>query len=405
MSLFPNSPCGFAGLVTMVASLAAFSPAAEPQVSAAPPTTHVALGWNDLGMHCMNRTYGDFCILPPFNNLWIQVVERGNPPKVTTQGISLSYRFPANTYSAGKVNFWSYEDKLFGVSLPDNVGLTGHGLTGSLDWNGTAFEVTGVPLTGFEDATPATEQPYQYAEVTVKRTATNEVLDVTTFVAPTSTEMHCDTCHSGGSHTVEYNILAKHDAEEGTNLLGNRPVLCASCHSSNALGTPGTPGVPPLSRAIHGRHAEEVGSSMSCYACHPGQQTQCLRGAMFLAGKTCTNCHGTITQVASSIGAGRRPWIDEPRCSLCHDAAHSENPGKLFRNSIGHGGLYCTACHNSPHAELPTAQPRDSVQAQRVQGTSGYIRNCTVCHLTMPTSAGPHGFLPTTRVENWTLFN
>ena len=54
---------------------------------------------------------------------------------------------------------------------------------------------------------------------------------------------------------VETNILTLHDKEEDTNLMGSRPVLCANCHGSNALGMPGNPELPNLSRAMHNRHA------------------------------------------------------------------------------------------------------------------------------------------------------
>jgi hypothetical protein len=332
------------------------------------------------------------------------VIKRGPKPEITSQGVTLSYRFPANTYSAGKVDFWDHEDKLFGTSLPANIGLTGHGLAGTMSWNGSAFEVTGVPLTPFDDATPTVEQPYQLAEVTLRDSATSSVLDLTTFVVPTSVEMHCDTCHSGGGRTVEENILRKHDEENGTYLVTDHPVLCASCHSSNALGTPGQPGLPSLSEAMHDKHSELV-SPNNCYACHPGNQTQCLRGAMHLAGITCNQCHGTVKQVAESIKSGRRPWIDEPRCGSCHTAAHAENPGILYRNSTGHGGLYCAVCHNSPHAELPTSQPRDGLQAVRLQGEATYLKDCTICHVSVPVGAGPHGYHPpATGVSKWSLY-
>lgn len=363
---------------------------------------YVVLGWNDLGMHCMNKNYSVFCILPPFNDLWAQVIHRGNPPQITTEGLTLEYSFVDNSYSVGKINFWSYAHALFGTTLPDNVGLTGKAMTGTLDLNGSAFEARGTPLTPYNDSTPTTLQAYQFAQVNLVLTATSATLDTTQFVAPTSTEMHCDLCH-GRSGNFEQNILSLHDSEHGTNLSGTEPVLCGSCHSDNALGTPGVAGVPSLSRAIHGFHAEEV-PTITCYNCHPGAQTQCLRGAMFLAGKTCTDCHGSISQVASSIGAGRVPWVNEPRCGSCHDANHAENPGTLYRNSTGHGGLYCTVCHNSPHAELPTSQPRDAVQALRVQGSATFIRDCMVCHTTFPTAPGPHGYFPPSKVSGWKKF-
>ncbi|MBX7245973.1 MAG: hypothetical protein K1X53_10780 [Candidatus Sumerlaeaceae bacterium] len=386
------------GFIPAQPSTVAYNP--SPQAALG---QYVVLGWNDLGMHCMNKNYAELCILPPFNNVWCYAIKRGARPEITSQGVTLSYRFPTNTYSAGKVDFWTYAPSLFGVTLPANVGLTGHGLTGVLDWNGSAFEVTGVPITPFEDAAPTVEQPYQLVEVTLKNTITGAQLDQTNFVVPTSVEIHCDTCHHEDNETPDYNILKKHDEENHTSLRSHRPVLCASCHSSNALGTPGVPGVKSLSQAVHGFHAGHA-RNITCYSCHPGNQTQCLRGAMFIAGKTCVDCHGSLSQVASSISQGRRPWLDEPKCGSCHDANHSENPGKLYRNSTGHGGLYCTVCHGSPHAELPTAQARDGLQMTRVQGQATYLKDCTVCHITVPTGAGPHGFKPVSSVEKWATY-
>jgi len=360
-SKMPAAPTG-------ARSAAPQQPAAKAAASqpAAPKSTplgnYVILGWNDLGMHCMNRYYSNLCILPPFNNVWTQVIQRGNPPRLITQNVALSYRFPANTDSAGKVDFWQHSQQLFGVSLADNVGLTGHGLTGAMEYKGTSWEVTGVPLTPFDDAAPTVEQPYQLAEVTCRNADGTTVLDQTSFVAPVSTEIHCDNCHGA---QAESNILKKHDEENGTTLQSSRPVLCASCHASNALGTTGNPNLPNLSRAIHKFHGEEAGANTDCYNCHPGTQTKCLRGAMFLAGKKCTDCHGNMLAVGSST---RRPWIDEPRCATCH----------------------------------PNYQPRDAVQALRVQGKATYIKDCYVCHTSRPQGAGPHGvFAPSNSA--WSL--
>ena len=41
---------------------------------------YVVFAWNDLGMHCLNPTYDELVILPPYNTVNVQVVKRGNPP-------------------------------------------------------------------------------------------------------------------------------------------------------------------------------------------------------------------------------------------------------------------------------------------------------------------------------------
>ena len=98
-------------------------------------STYVVFAWNDLGMHCLNPTYDKMVILPPYNNLKVQVVKRGKVPTVVTSGLSVSYSIDNNTYSVGKQNygqFWTYAKKLFGATLAPNIGLTGNGLSGTM---------------------------------------------------------------------------------------------------------------------------------------------------------------------------------------------------------------------------------------------------------------------------------
>jgi hypothetical protein len=85
--------------------------------------------------------------------------------------------------------------------------------------------------------------------------------------------------------------------------------------------------------------------------------------------------------------------LDEPSCgsSNCHGAQFAEEPGKLFRNSKGHGGLFCSTCHSSPHAILPTTKAQDNIQNMALQGFAGTLSECSVCHGYTPTGLGPHG--------------
>ena len=355
------------------------------------PNDTIVIGWNDLGMHCMNRYSEHLCVLPPYNIVWAQVIQRGTQttsPVLLQSGVSIEYAFSDNTYSVGKTDFWNYEDQLFGVSLPDNIGLTGHGLTGVLSSTATAWEVTGVPITPFDDGNWTVESPYQLMQMTLKNTL-GDILDATQIVVPVSTEMHCDICHTGPQGT-DVAILTRHDNDNGTSLLTSQPVLCANCHADNALGTTGQPGLKNFSRAMHGKHAEE--DVTTCYNCHPGTSTQCLRGVHWLNGLDCTSCHGTIYQMAQGLDDGREPWLEEPSCQECHDPEYSTEPNTLFRNSRGHGGVYCEACHGSPHAIFPSREARDNLQSIRLQGSAGVIRDCFVCHQSYPTGPGPHGY-------------
>jgi hypothetical protein len=370
-----------------------------------PQASYVLLGWNDLGMHCYNRYFQDIAVLPPYNNLWAQVILRGDPPQVVTQGIRVQYKFPDNTVSSTKSDFWTYAPQLFGVNLPDNVGLKGKGLADVMDLQVDHFVAEGIPLTEFTDSDPTHAYPYQLADLTAIDINSNQVLATLTVVAPVSTEMHCDTCHAtgqdpgGNQPRVELNILAYHDAEENTNLINSRPVLCARCHSSNALGMPGVPGVPSLSNAMHNQHSEVIPDTTDgCYSCHPGPTTKCLRDAMSLNVNSpidptrkmnCIDCHGGMAQVAQNPD----PWLNEPRCDGCHTPTATQEFNQdqaLYRHSKGHGGVYCEACHDSTHAIATSREANDAIKFTQLQGHAGTLSECTVCHLTQPVGPGPH---------------
>ena len=262
---------------------------------------YIILGWNNLGMHCYDPDFSNLAILPPFNTLCAQVIKVGDNPEIITSGITIEYSFPDNTYSTGKSgspdksNFWKYAQQLFNLDqpLPANIGLTGLGLTGTfgLAADGDYYTAVGIPLTDIRDSDAATQTiyPFQKAQIVVRDSVTKQVLATQTVVAPVSTELNCASCHAddGDATTgamnpdhaiaptgkVETNILALHDLLNGTltenyeqklaarsdllahtPLMENQPVLCADCHSDNALGMPGVPGISSLSNAMHGHH-------------------------------------------------------------------------------------------------------------------------------------------------------
>jgi hypothetical protein len=380
--------------------------AAVPREYPDADSTYVVLAWNDLGMHCYNRDFQDLAVLPPFNTLWAQVIEVGDPPRVVQNGINVSYEFADNTYSEGKTNFWDYDQPLFGVDLPPNVGLTGKGLSGDMDREGDHFVAEGIPLTEFRDSDLVNPYPYQLATIIVHETASGMELTRATVVAPVSTEMHCDFCHYDGAiggiatGRIETNILTLHDEEHAEDyppgheipLMNRRPILCAECHASNALGAPGIPGIPNLSKAMHDGHEEEVSNDLDgCYSCHPGPETRCLRDTMAAAGMDCVDCHGTMEDVADNP----EPWLIEPRCADagCHSNAYQQDQ-PLYRLSREHGGLYCAGCHDSPHAIAPSMEPNDNIKFIALQGHAGTLQTCTVCHSSQPAGPGPHGFIP-----------
>jgi hypothetical protein len=357
---------------------------------------YVILANNDTGMHCIQPDYSAFLILPPGNNLGVQVFEKGkDKAELITSGITLEYEVNDNTSSADKVNFWEYA-KDYGYDIAPNVGITGNKLKGVLKLSSDKkyFEVTAIPVVPYNDGQKQVN-PYQTVKITVKDSSSGKVLAVQDkVVLPVSDEMMCSNCH--GTQDTDKNILMAHDGSNGTKLYtdltqGKRH-RCNECHSDNVLNAPGKDGLPALSQAIHGFHSSRMGMSKlanQCYNCHPGEVTKCNRGVMAANGITCADskCHGSMENVSQTILNGRRPWLDEPDCGACHGADYAVNIGMLYRSSYlvngpddMNGEIKCISCHNSAHSEWPSTLPLDNVIPVQLYGRPDFIRKCSACH-------------------------
>ncbi|HEV2445207.1 MAG TPA: hypothetical protein VGS58_04775, partial [Candidatus Sulfopaludibacter sp.] len=463
--------------------------------STPPPTGAFKLvGWNDLGMHCFDgKDYSVFGVLPPFNTIHVHLIDSSGALVKAAPGYTLTYQAVAdpltntlNTSSAAKTNFWQHAADLgFGMLAPD-IGWKGFAMPGasntpqSMTFSSTdnTWTAVGIPITPYSDSGSVNYFPMMRLSA---RDSAGTLLATTDIVLPTSDEMMCSTCHSSKSplsaatpnagwvdnsdpaKDVKLNILRRHDDrfasnatfQNATALLGfnpagleatvaARPILCASCHGTNALSMAGAASVPPLTQSMHSLHGTvndpatgqtlEAGATRAtCYNCHPGPKTQCLRGAMGTlktsAGANqmeCQSCHGTMSTVGA---AGRQGWLQEPACQMCHTGTAVSNSGQiaytsvfssgttqriaadqtfatnantpaaglsLYRFSAGHGGLQCETCHNSTHAEYASTVVNDNVQVSNMQGHTGMMAECTACHSTVPstTNGGPHGLHP-----------
>lgn len=423
-----------------------------------PTAGYKVVGWNDLGMHCVDgNDYSVFSILPPYNNIHAQVIDPNGKLVKSASALRLTYEAVAdpegliNRTSIGKTNFWQYVEPLFGVRLREDLGLAGQAMPGPknvpqpMRFDDRKFEwlAEGIPILPYPDNPPSAGARHFYPMMRVAvRDSRMKVLATANIVLPVSDEMACSGCHSSATidsrampstlafdpspdRDYKLNILQLHDDRHGTGLMARQPVLCARCHGSNALGTAGT--AKPLTQVLHAKHAEVVETGQeatrtACYRCHPGSDTQCLRGAMGNAGMQCQNCHGSMSVVGA---AGRRGWLDEPACENCHtgtalknagqirytdafaadgswrqpaDPRFAVNTGKLYRLSAGHGKLACEACHGSTHAEYPSSHPNDNLLAIRLQGHAGTLSECASCHGSAVSNSlkGPHGMHPAT---------
>ncbi len=360
---------------------------------------YVILAANDHGMHCIQHDYSTFLLLPPANNLRVQVFKKGgrNGATLIKSGITIKYEIIDNTTSSNKLNFWKYA-KDYGYNVADDVGITGNKLSGEmvLSSDKKYYEATAIPVTPYNDSDPKKFNAYQLAKITVLDKKTNKPIALSdSVVVPVSDEMMCSACH--GETDTDLSILKSHDQLSGTTLVqdfkNNIRHKCADCHKDNALDEKGKEGVKPLSEAMHGFHQSKMeltNIQPKCSVCHPGPNTQCNRGVMKKAGITCDNskCHGTMGNVAATQKNGREAWLQEPDCGNCHGQEYASNPNTLYKNSYLQNApgeemndkIRCQSCHNSTHAEWPSTLPIDNALPQSLLGYASYIDKCTVCH-------------------------
>jgi hypothetical protein len=460
------------------------------------------LGWNNLGMHCMDSDYSVFSVLPPYNTIESQLIVNG---RLVTNGAGYTVTYQAvadpsgsfNSTAMGKGNFYTYAPALYGANLPPETGLLGWMMPGSGNTpQGMLFETTnrpapiaaalvnwfraeGIPISPYDDA--HNKNPYPLMRMIASNSA-HQPIATNDVVLPVSDEMDCRACHASGTQAAaqpaagwlwdglperdyRLNILRLHDERQFAQHNGlytaalaargftpeglyrsvtalGKPVLCAACHASEALGAPSYGTIPALTASVHAFHAhvmdpvlnttlDNSANRAACYRCHPGSTTRCLRGAMGGAVAAdgsmemqCQSCHGNMSQVGL---AGRVGWFMEPNCQSCHTGTATHNNGQirytsaftdgnftvrvpvdntfatksntpapgisLFRFSAVHGGLQCEACHGSTHAEFPATHRNDNLRNIALQGHAGVMVECTACHATVPNSAngGPHG--------------
>ena len=85
------------------------------------------LGWNNLGMHCMDSDYSVFSILPPYNTIEAQLIVNG---ALVTNGAGYTVTYQAvadpsgsfNSTAAGKGNYYNFALPLFGAAVGPNLG-------------------------------------------------------------------------------------------------------------------------------------------------------------------------------------------------------------------------------------------------------------------------------------------
>lgn len=91
--------------------LSVFSNIEEVKIAEQGAQGYQVFGFNDLGMHCYDSDFSVFSILPLFNVLHAQVIQKGASPQILSETVNVSYKAMSdatgsiNITSAGKTNF------------------------------------------------------------------------------------------------------------------------------------------------------------------------------------------------------------------------------------------------------------------------------------------------------------
>ena len=219
----------------------------------------IVMATNDLGMHCACPGTEYFMLLPPFNTLRAQVIERGvlsgGTPKVLTSptDIRVEYNIVENTDASLKADpyyaTWMAQMPKYGFGSATNaagrvVSVSGATLSGQMTAQAKGFwEVVGVPAFPDVSSNSPTAQkimtdplggpnrnPYLTGNISVYEQSSNKLLAQTNATVPVA---------FGGCCTCHLKVTADHGlAEEGVHhapgleLLrrGGRNAIALMCH-------------------------------------------------------------------------------------------------------------------------------------------------------------------------------
>lgn len=331
-------------------------------------TNFKVLANNDLGMHCVDKDFSVFSILPPYNVVNAQVVgldSTGNPKLVDSNSVVLRYspipdsNNSINSTSKYKTNFWDNVSKLYGANLSSGQGIKGLYMPNdvpfsasnqqdlsktSFSWNvGLGlFSAEGIPMLPFDDNN--NYNPYPMLRVSAFDKTTNVELAHSDIVVPVSDETTCSNCHASGSKAAlgsgwssnpnldvqtRTNILQLHDLKENTNLVNQQPVLCASCHYSPALDLAGN-GKPTgnqvghkwMSQVMHAYHSDKVD---------------------IVNGKTVYDTPAPVAGLDATLNGV--PPADQQACYQCHPGTNT----KCLRGAMTET-VTCQNCHGDMKA-------------------------------------------------------
>ena len=369
-----NHPC-WTLCQGIAACLAIFSGPAMIQAA-----NNQILGWNNLGMHCIDSDYSVFSILPPYNVIEAQLIANG---RLVTNGTGYTITYQAvadpsgsfNSTAAGKGNFYDFVLPLYGVELPMDMGLpvdmglhqwalpgtnnipqhmlfeqTNQPVPGvftSVNW----WRAEGVPMSPYDDA--GNKNPYPLM-LLVARDAGNNVIATNQIVLPISDEMDCRACHASGSAAAaqpaagwvwdgieerdfRLNILRLHDEHE----FASHPALYQESLAATGFNTQG------LYRSVIADN-----KPILCAACHA--DVALLAGGYAGVPQFTTSMHAYHAQVMDPLlGVTLDNVANRSACYRCHPGSTTKCLRGAMGGAVATDGsmeMQCQSCHGNMSA-------------------------------------------------------
>lgn len=155
----------------------------------------------------------------------------------------------------------------------------------------------------------------------------------------TGVAFHIDSLANGRDQIVHRSMSNVMHSHHGSVDVNGRSPGDAGYNANNLM----FPAMPPAVNAngtLRNPNTARTILNETCYQCHPGRRTDCLRGAMANGGMLCQDCHGDMLQVGNDFtrnvptspmgselaadfynansNTPRVPWANEPGCGSCH---------------------------------------------------------------------------------------
>ncbi len=394
----------------------------------------VVFASNDLGMHCVCPSYSKFMVLPPYNTIRAQVIQKGGEDDAqvlgASSGIRVTYSISENTDASLKADPY-YQDwmtnapKLGFKAFPvlDSNGhiqspITGAKLAGNMNYQSPGWwEIVGVPafpdVSSLSTAKPMTDplggpnrNPYLTGNIKVYNSS-NKLLAQTSVTIPTGFG-GCCSCHlkvaaQMGFPATEQGSFDAMGLLHSMNSSGINialidpdgdgkpgPIRCSQCHLDPAMGDKTPPGgytlngkLLPVSKytfsdVLHRFHATDAmvlgeydpNIAQDCYQCHPGNGINCYR-----------DHHTTESQ-----NGGNKLW-----CTNCHGDLNQ----RIAQNQMAQPWSVatlpkCSTCHGTAIGENPTLGVFGGAYLNSMMPGMGGKLLCTTCH------GSPHALNPST---------